>query len=136
MFTVFSAVMTWLRRYLVLHTGNRIDAALGARVFSHLFRLPLRYFEHRPTGTLVARLHGVETIRQFITGAAVTLLLDLPFLGVFLAVMFFYSWPLTLIVLGILTLVVAVSLLLAPMLRRRLDKQFLLDARNQSFLTE
>ncbi|MDN5849913.1 MAG: peptidase domain-containing ABC transporter [Nitrococcus sp.] len=136
MFTVFSAVMTWLRRYLVLHTGNRIDAALGARVFSHLFRLPLRYFEHRPTGTLVARLHGVETIRQFITGAAVTLLLDLPFLGVFLAVMFYYSWPLTLIVLGVLSLVAIVSLLLTPVLRRRLDEQFLLDARNQAFLTE
>ena len=60
-FMVFSAAMTWVRQYLVLHTGNRIDAVLGLQVFEHLFRLPPRYFEHRPTGVLVARLHGVET---------------------------------------------------------------------------
>lgn len=136
MFVVFTGVMTWVRQYLVLHTGNRVDAVLGARVFSHLFRLPLRYFEHRPTGTLVARLEGVETIRNFVTGAAVTLLLDLPFLVVFLAVMFFYSWQLTLIVLGILTAIGTMSLLIAPALRRRLNEQFQLGARNQAFLTE
>lgn len=136
MFVLFSGVMTWVRQYLVLHTGNRVDAVLGARVFSHLFRLPLRYFEARPTGTLVARLEGVETIRNFVTGAAVTLLLDLPFLVVFLAVMFFYSWQLTLIVLGILAAIATMSLLVAPELRRRLNEQFQLGARNQAFLTE
>ena len=60
-------------------------------MFEHLFRLPPRYFEHRPTGVLVARIHGVETIREFLTGAAVTLMLDVPFLLIFLAVMFWYS---------------------------------------------
>ncbi|MDB5747784.1 MAG: transporter related, partial [Massilia sp.] len=74
MFMVFTSVMTWLRQYLVLHTGNRIDAVLGSEVFRHMLRLPLPYFEQRPTGTLVARLQGVETIREFISGAAVTLI--------------------------------------------------------------
>jgi subfamily B ATP-binding cassette protein HlyB/CyaB len=91
MFVLFTSGMTWLRQYLVLHTGNRIDAVLGSQVFRHLLRLPLPYFEQRPTGTLVARLHGVETIREFVSGAAVTLVLDLPFLLIFLAVMFAYS---------------------------------------------
>jgi subfamily B ATP-binding cassette protein HlyB/CyaB len=72
MFMLFTAVMSWLRQYLVLHTGNRIDAVLGSQVFRHLLRLPLPYFEHRQTGTLVARLHGVETIREFVSGAAVS----------------------------------------------------------------
>ena len=62
-FMVFRAAMTWVRQYLILHTGNRIDAVLGLQVFEHLFSLPPRYFEHRPTGVLVARLHGVETRR-------------------------------------------------------------------------
>lgn len=136
MFAIFTGVMTWVRQYLVLHTGNRVDAVLGARVFSHLFRLPLRYFENRPTGTLVARLEGVETIRNFISGAAVALLLDLPFLIIFLTVMFFYSWQLTLIVAGILTAIGVISLLVAGPLRRRLNEQFQLGARNQAFLTE
>ena len=80
-----------MRQYLILHTGNRVDAVLGAAVFDHLFKLPPRYFEHRPTGVIAARLHGVETIREFIASAAVTLILDFPFLLIFLGIMFYYS---------------------------------------------
>lgn len=135
-FMLFSSAMTWIRQYLVIHTGNRIDAVLGAEVFSHLLRVPMRFFERRPTGVLVARLHCVETIREFVTGAGIALLLDLPFLLLCLALMFWYSWPLTLIALGILTLIGAVSLIVTPLLRARLNEQFLLGARNQAFTTE
>ncbi|HYD58213.1 MAG TPA: ABC transporter transmembrane domain-containing protein, partial [Burkholderiales bacterium] len=79
-FLVFNAAMTWMRQYLVIHTGNRVDAVLATSVLGHLLRLPMPYFERRPTGVTVARLHGVETIRDFITGAAVSFVLDLPFL--------------------------------------------------------
>jgi len=96
MFLVFNSGMSWLRQYLVLHTGNRVDAVLGSQLFRHLLGLRLPYFEQRPTGTLVARVHAVETIREFLAGAAVSLLLDLRFLVVFIAVMFAYSWQLTL----------------------------------------
>ncbi len=135
-FVFFTSGMSWLRQYLVLHTGSRIDAVLGEKVMRHLLRLPLPYFEARPTGTLVARLHGVETLREFISGAAVSLVLDLPFLLIFLAVMFAYSWQLTLIVLGILLLIVLCSLIMVPVFRARLDLEFLLGARNQAFQTE
>lgn len=136
MFLLFTGAMTWLRQYLVLHTGNRIDAVLGSRVFRHLLRLPLPYFEARSTGVLVARLHGVETIREFVSGAAVGLLLDFPFLLVFLAVMFWYSWQLSLISVALLGAIGLASFLVAPVFRAQLDRQFLLGARNQSFLTE
>ncbi len=135
-FMVFTTVMTWVRQYLVLHTGNRIDAVLGLQVFEQLFRLPPRFFESRPTGVLIARVHGVETIREFISGAAVTLCLDIPFLFIFLGVMFYYSWLLTLLVLAILLCIAAISFLSTPLLRERLNTQFLLGARNQAFLTE
>ncbi|HSQ50998.1 MAG TPA: peptidase domain-containing ABC transporter, partial [Nitrospiraceae bacterium] len=123
-------------QYLVLHTGNRVDAVLGSQVFRHLFRLHLPYFEHRPTGTLVARVHAVETVREFMAGAAVSLILDFPFLLIFAAVMFAYSWQLTLIALGVLVVVAGISVAVTPMLRARLNRQFLLGARNQAFLTE
>jgi subfamily B ATP-binding cassette protein HlyB/CyaB len=135
-FIVFSAALSYARQYLLLHTGNRIDSLLGMRAFEHLLRLPPRYFETRPTGTLVARLHGVETIREFITGAAASVLLDVPFLVVFLAVMFWYSVPLTLIALVLIGLLAAASLAITPLLRRRINEQFLLGARNQAFVTE
>ena len=136
MFMIFSAVMTWMRQYLVLHTGNRVDAVLGQTVFRHLFRLPMPYFEHRQTGVLVARLHGVEQIREFVSGAAVTLLLDCPFLVIFLAIMFWYSWQLSLIALGILALIVGLSLAVSPIFRAKLNRQFMIGARNGAFLTE
>lgn len=135
-FMFFTSGMSWLRQFMVLHTGSRIDAVLGEKVMRHLLHLPLPYFENRPTGTLVARLHGVEQLRDFISGAAVSLVLDLPFLLIFLAVMFAYSWQLTLIAVGIMALIVAASLFMVPVFRARLDKQFLLGARNQAFLTE
>jgi len=135
-FVAFSAALSYARQYLLLHTGNRIDAVLGMRSFEHLLRLPPRYFETRPTGTLVARLRGVETIREFITGAAASLLLDVPFLVVFLAVMFWYSVPLTLIAAALIGVLAAASLAVTPLLRRRINDQFLIGARNQAFVTE
>jgi subfamily B ATP-binding cassette protein HlyB/CyaB len=135
-FVAFSAALSYARQYLLLHTGNRIDALLGMRAFEHLLRLPPRYFESRPTGTLVARLHGVETVREFITGAAASVLLDVPFLVVFLAIMLWYSVPLTLIALALIGLLALASLAVTPLLRRRVNEQFLLGARNQAFVTE
>ncbi|MCX9158053.1 peptidase domain-containing ABC transporter [Niveibacterium sp. 24ML] len=135
-FTVFSAILTWVRQYLVLHTGNRVDAVLAAAVWDHLLKLPTRYFEHRPTGVVAARLHAVENIREFVSGAAVTLVLDLPFLLICLGVMLWYSVPLTAVSLGGLALIAVVSFLVAPVFQARLNEQFLLGARNQAFLTE
>src|SRR5262249_43006975 len=65
-FSAFSGLLSWVRQYLVLPTGNRVDAVLGAAIWAHLLKLPLRYFEHRPTGVVAARLQGVESIREFV----------------------------------------------------------------------
>jgi subfamily B ATP-binding cassette protein HlyB/CyaB len=135
-FIVFTAALTWVRQHLVLHTGNRVDAVLGGHVFEHLFKLPMLYFQHRPTGVISARLQGIETIREFVSSAAVTLMLDLPFLLIFVAVMFFYSVTLTLVVLAILLVIVGASLLVAPLFQRRLNEQFRRGAANQAFVTE
>jgi subfamily B ATP-binding cassette protein HlyB/CyaB len=132
----FSSALAWIRQYLVSHTGNRVDAVLGMAIFTHLFALPPRYFQHRATGVVAARLHGVETIREFLSGAAVTLVLDCPFLLIFLALMLAYSTWLTLVALALIAAVVALSLVCAPLFQRRLNQQFLLGARNQAFLTE
>lgn len=109
---------------------------LGSHVFDHLFKLPPLYFHHRPTGVISARLQGIETIREFVSSAAVTLMLDLPFLLIFVAIMFWYSVPLTWVVLGILALIIGASALVAPLYRQRLNEQFLRGAANQAFVTE
>ncbi len=133
---VFESVLSAVRNYVFSHTTSRIDVELGARLFRHLVALPLAYFQARRVGDSVARVRELENIRAFLTGNALTVLLDLFFSLVFLAVMALYSMPLTLIVLASLPLYAALSLLVSPVLRRRLDTQFARGAENQAMLVE
>ena len=133
---VFESVLTALRTYVFSHTTSRIDVELGARLFRHLVNLPLAYFQARRVGDSVARVRELENIRSFLTGNAITLVLDLAFSVIFIAVMFVYSVPLTLIVLASLPLYVGLSLLLTPMLRARLNDKFARGAENQALLVE
>jgi len=132
----FEAVVGGLRNYLFSHTSNRVDVELGARLFAHLAQLPLAYFEARQVGQTVARVRELETIRNFITGTALTLLIDLSFTFVFLAVLWYYSPLLTWVVLGSLPFYIVLSLVITPILRHRLDQKFRDGAANQAFLTE
>ncbi|MBT9595262.1 MAG: type I secretion system permease/ATPase [Vitreoscilla sp.] len=133
---VFESVLTALRTYVFSHTTSRIDVELGARLYRHLLQLPLAYFQARRVGDTVARVRELEQIRAFLTGNALTLVLDLAFSVVFVAVMFFYSVPLTLAVLATLPIYAAVSLMLVPVLRHRLDEKFARGAENQALLVE
>ncbi|MGL4566070.1 MAG: ABC transporter transmembrane domain-containing protein, partial [Halioglobus sp.] len=132
----FESVVGGLRNYLFSHTSNRVDVELGARLFAHLAQLPLAYFEARQVGQTVARVRELETIRNFITGTALTLLIDLSFTFVFFAVLWFYSPLLTWVVLGSLPFYIVLSLVITPILRHRLDQKFRDGAANQAFLTE
>ncbi len=133
---VFESVLTALRTYVFSHTTSRIDVELGSRLFRHLVHLPMAYFQARRVGDSVARVRELENIRSFLTGNALTLVLDLFFSVVFVAVMFAYSVPLTLIVLASLPLYVGLSLLLMPTLRARLNEKFARGAENQALLVE
>jgi ATP-binding cassette, subfamily B, bacterial HlyB/CyaB len=133
---VFESVLNALRTYVFSHTTSRIDVELGAKLFRHLLALPLAYFQARRVGDSVARVRELENIRSFLTGQALTLVLDLLFSVVFIAVMFAYSVPLTLIVLASLPLYVGLSLLVVPVLRKRLDEKFARGAENQALLVE
>ena len=133
---LFESVLTTLRTYVFSHTTSRIDVELGARLFRHLLNLPLAYFQARRVGDSVARVRELENIRSFLTGNALTLVLDVVFSVIFIAVMFIYSAPLTLIVLVSLPLYVGLSLTLVPILRARLNEKFARGAENQSLLVE
>jgi subfamily B ATP-binding cassette protein HlyB/CyaB len=133
---VFESVLTGLRSYVFSHTTSRIDVELGARLFRHLMQLPLAYFQARRVGDSVARVRELETIRSFLTGQALTVVLDVIFSIIFIGVMLFYSVLLTLIVLISLPLYFTLSFLVVPVLRRRLDVKFARGAENQAMLVE
>ncbi|MFT3859239.1 MAG: type I secretion system permease/ATPase [Aquabacterium sp.] len=133
---VFESLLNGLRTYVFSHTTSRIDVELGARLFRHLVQLPLAYFQARRVGDSVARVRELENIRSFLTGQALTLVLDVVFSILFIAVMFLYSVKLTLIVLVSVPLYMAVILGIVPVLRARLNEKFARGAENQAMLVE
>ena len=133
---VFEAVLTTLRTYLFVDTTNRIDMSLGSQIIDHLLRLPLRYFDKRPVGELSTRINELENIRQFLTGTALTVVLDALFSVVYIVVMLFYSWQLTLVGLGTIPLFVVVTLIAAPTVSRQLRSKAERNAETQSYLVE
>jgi subfamily B ATP-binding cassette protein HlyB/CyaB len=134
--SAFETVLGILRTYVFAHTTNRIDVELGARLFRHLLALPIAYFQTRRVGDSVARVRELENIRNFLTSSALTLIIDLFFTFVFLAVMFIYSPFLTFVVLGSFPFYIGISVLATPLFRRRLDEKFERGAENQAFLVE
>lgn len=133
---LFDVVLTSIRTWVFAHTSSKLDVELGARLFRHLLGLPLAYFQARRVGDSVARIRELENIRSFLTGNAMTLVLDLAFSIVFLAVMFWYSIKLTLIVIASFPLYILISVVFTPAIRVRLEEKFNRGAENQSFLVE
>lgn len=133
---VFEMLMTLARSYIFTHTTSRIDVTLSARLFNHLFSLPLRYFETRRVGDTAARVQALESVRNFLTGAPLMTIIDVLFMGVYIFVMFIYSVPLTWVVLGSLPFFAALAAIITPMLRDRTDEKFNTGADSQSFLVE
>src|ERR1700727_2739611 len=133
---LFETILGILRTYLFSHATNRIDVELGARLFQHLLALPIAYFQARRVGDSVARVRELENIRNFLTSSALTLVIDLLFTFVFLAVMFYYSPLLTGVVFASFPFYVGISAGATPRFRQLLDETFKRGAESPAFLGE
>jgi HlyB family type I secretion system ABC transporter len=133
---VFEAILTSLRTYLFVDTTNRIDMTLGSEIIDHLLRLPLRYFERRPVGELATRINELENIRQFLTGTALTVVLDAVFSVIYIIVMFIYSWLLTLVSLVTIPFFILLAAVASPLIRDQLRVKAERNAETQSYLVE
>jgi ATP-binding cassette, subfamily B, bacterial len=125
-----------LRLFIFTHTARRLDLSLSAQLFRHLMRLPLKYFEARRVGDTVARVQELENIRQFMTGTALTVVLDSIFTVVYLALMAYYSIVLTGVALAVLPLFAILTIVSTPIMRNWLNESFNRNADSQSFLVE
>ncbi|RTL70563.1 MAG: type I secretion system permease/ATPase, partial [Hyphomicrobiales bacterium] len=132
----FEVVLQFLRTYVLTHTTNRIDVELGSRLFDHLLKLPLAYFETRPTGQTVARIRELETVRGFLTGPSLTAIIDLAFTIIFFAVLWLYSPILTFIVACSIPFYIVIAAVLRPILRDSINDRFNTGALSQQFLVE
>ena len=134
--TILEGVLGSLKTFLFAETTNRIDQRLGAEVIDHLLRLPLGYFDRRPVGELGTRVAELEKIRNFLTGQALTTILDAAFSVIYILVMVVYSWLLTLIALSVLPIQIGLTVLGAPLFRRQFRAAAEENAKTQSHLVE
>lgn len=133
---VFQNWMSALRSYVFTHTTNKIDVALSSQLFRSITALPIKYFDKWQVGEVVSRVGELENLRNFITGSSLTVVLDIVFAIVYLAVMFMYSKILSLVVLVILPFFVLLNVLIAPLYKKLINDRFLVGAENRSFLIE
>jgi len=133
---LFETFLGGVRAFIFSHTTSRVDVELGSGLYRHLLNLPLAYFESRRVGDTVARVRELETIREFLTSSAATLVIDLFFTIIFLVVMWFYSPYLLLIVIGAIVLYVIISAFLTPPLRAKIEERFYRAAESQAFMVE
>ena len=134
--TLFEGVLNSLKTFLFQQTTNRIDMRLGSEVIDHLLRLPLGYFDRRPVGELSTRIGELEKIRNFLTGQALTTVLDCAFSVIYIAVMCLYSWQLTIVALLVVPIQVTFTILGAPLFRRQFRNAAVENAKTQSHLVE
>jgi subfamily B ATP-binding cassette protein HlyB/CyaB len=133
---LFDVTLQYMRSYALNHTTSRIDVELGARLFDHLLRLPLGYFEKRPTGQTVARIRELDSIRAFLTGQCLTSSLDIIFSIILIVVLFTYSPMLMMVVVGSIPIYLTIAMLIRPVLREQVKERFNRSAESQQFLVE
>ena len=117
-FGLFRIAMTGLRQYLLAHTANRIDMALIVGFVDRTFRLPLSFFESRYVGDIISRIQENRKIQRFLTGEALSIILDLLTVFLYLGLMLWYSWKLSLLVAALIPFFVLMALIATPFLKR------------------
>ncbi len=134
--SVWETLFGWLRTRLYSETSQKIDVELGAKLFRHLLGLPMGYFEARRVGDIAMRVRQLETIREFLTNASLSVLVDPLFTIVFLAVMWVYSVKLFLIAVLAIPAYFAVAFFITKPMRARIEEKFERGAANNALLVE
>ena len=136
MFSLFRVAMTGLRQYLLDHTANKVDLALIVGFVRHTLRLPLSFFESRYVGDITSRIQENRKIQRFLTGEALSILLDVITVFIYVGLMFWYSWKMALLVLVIVPPFFFLALIATPFLQRISREIFAAIAIESSYLIE
>jgi ATP-binding cassette subfamily B protein len=134
--TVFSQVMSTLRAYLSNYMVRNLDFSMMAQFFKHTMSLPYSFFAKRKTGDILARFSENQTIRAFLTESTVTTLLNLLMVFIYFTLLFFYNVKLTLLLIGFVIPIVALTVLATPRIKEYAREVFAASTDAQSFLME
>ncbi len=89
--TLSRVSVEFIRGWILLHLGTRINVSLISDFLSKLMRLPMRYFDTKMTGDLMQRIGDHRRIESFLTGTSLSVIFSLVNLIIFGAVLLFYS---------------------------------------------
>lgn len=136
LFSVWRVGLIGVRQYLLDYFSNRVDLTLISAFISHALNLPLEFFADRHVGDIVTRVQENQKIQMFLTRQAVTTGLDALMAIVYVGLMVYYNWRLTLLVLGILPPIILLTVVASPMLRQMSRNVFTESAKQNSSLVE
>ena len=133
---VMIAVITALRSWLGVYISTRLNLQLLDTLFARLLRLPLAWFEKRHIGDIVSRFRSVDAIQRTLTLTFLETVMDGVMVVVTLAVMFWYSTTLTVIVVVAALLYGVLRALLYGPQRRAMDERIVHEAKAATHFIE
>ncbi len=136
LFSVWRIGLSGIRQYLLDYFANRLDLTLISGFISHTLTLPLKFFESRHVGDIITRVQENQKIQRFLTRQAVTAWLDASMAVVYLGLMAYYNWHLTLLVLALIPPIVILTVVASPFLRGVSREIFNEEAGQNSSLVE
>jgi ATP-binding cassette, subfamily B, bacterial HlyB/CyaB len=135
-FNLFRVAITGLRQYLLDHTANKLDVALIVGFIRHTLQLPLSFFETRYVGDIISRVQENRKIQRFLSGEALSILLDLLTIFIYIGLMFWYSWQMALLSLVIVPPFFILALISTPFLKKISREIFSAYNQESSYLIE
>src|SRR6516165_3171341 len=117
--TAIKVVSTAIRALIILIVQNTLHFQIGSRVFHHLLRLPMAYFEKRHIGDILSRFTSIEPIRSALAEGMIAAAIDGLMAVATLAMIFLYSTQLALVVLAAFVVYAVVRIGLYRLLRER-----------------
>ncbi|NET51517.1 MAG: peptidase domain-containing ABC transporter, partial [Merismopedia sp. SIO2A8] len=135
-FSIWGIVMSAVRQYLLSYVSNRFDLTLISGFIRHTIALPLKFFESRRVGDIITRVQENQKIQKFLVDRVVLAWLDVVTGVVYLGLMAYYNWQLTILVLCLIPPIVILALGATPFLRRITRDIFKQAADQNSSLVE
>jgi len=118
------------------YLGARLDMIIGTEVIRHIMGLPMVLIEGASVASQVARLRQFDSVRETFTGPIAQILLEGPFMVLFLVVLFMISGPLVLVPLLMIGIFVVLAAIMFPMLRQSTRKMSAASMERRKFLLE
>jgi ATP-binding cassette, subfamily B, bacterial HlyB/CyaB len=131
LFGIWSICMGSVRQYLLSYFSNRLDLTLLSGFIRHTLTLPLKFFESRRVGDILTRVQENQKIQRFLIGQVLLAWLDFLTGFIYLGLMLYYNWRLTLLILLLIPPIVTLTLVATPFLRR-VSRQIFHEATDQN----